>query len=321
MSRRLGVWICLAALALPAARAAARQPAQANPPPPRRSMSEVVKLPVVYALPGMDEVVVKSDLKYTRADGPHLLMDVYAPPRPGREERRPAVLFIHGSVPPGSRAKDMGVFRSWGRLAAASGMVGVTFTHRLGYPNPRLAEAESDLAAALDYVRANADALRVDKERICLAAYSGGGPLLSAAMRERPPHVRCLVAFYAFLDIRQSEAHGAHETPETLKRFSPIAHLGSDAGRIAPVFIARAGLDEIPTLNNSIDRFTREAVSGNAAVTVVNHPRGVHGFDVLTDDERSREIIRGALAFMKTHLGLAEPGGGPARPAAARRRR
>ena len=323
MSRRLIVSACLAALALPAAYAAARQSKQANPqsPPARRSMSEIVKLPVVYTLPGMDKVVVKSGLKYTDAGEPHLLMDVYAPPRLGKNERRPAVLFIHGSVPPGSPAKDMGVFRSWGRLAAASGMVGVTFTHRLGYPNPRLAEAESDVSAAVNYVRANADALRVDGERICLAAYSGGGPLLGAAMRERPPHVRCLVAFYAFMDIRQSELHQGHYSPDALAKFSPITYLGSDAGRIAPVFIARAGLDEIPTLNDSIDRFTREAISGNAAVTVVNHPRGVHGFDVLTDDGRSREIIRGALAFMKTHLGIAEPGDGPARPAATRARR
>jgi hypothetical protein len=36
----------------------------------------------------------------------------------------------------------------------------------------------------------------------------------------------------------------------------------------------------------------------------LNHPRGVHGFDNQTDDDRSREIIRRALEFMKTHLGL-----------------
>ncbi|HEY9283895.1 MAG TPA: alpha/beta hydrolase, partial [Pyrinomonadaceae bacterium] len=319
MSRRLGVWACLAALALPHAYATARQSERAGPqPPPRRSMSEVAKLPVVYSLPGMDEVVVKPDLKYTDAGGPHLLMDVYVPPRLRRGERRPAVLFIHGSVPPGSRAKDMGVFRSWGRLAAASGMVGVTFTHRLGYPNPRLAEADSDLAAAVNYVRSNAASLSVDPDRVCLAAYSGGGPLLSAALRDRPAYVRCLVAFYAFLDIRQSEPHRAHESPDALTKFSPAAYLAGDAGRIAPVFVARAGLDEVPALNDSVDRFAREAIAGNAAVTVVNHPRGVHAFDILTDDERSREIIRAALDFMKTHLGVGGPGDGPARRAATR---
>jgi acetyl esterase/lipase len=185
-------------------------------------------------------------------------------------------------------------------------MVGVTFTHRLGYPKPFLIEAASDVDAAVAYVRANADALGVDRDRLCLAAYSGGGPLLSAALRDRPPYVRCLVSFYAFLDVRQSEVHRTHETPETLERFSPITYLDGDIGRIAPIFVARAGLDQIPTMNDSIDRFIREAVKQNAAVTFVNHPRGVHGFDNQTDDARSREIIRAALDFMKTHLGLSE---------------
>jgi acetyl esterase/lipase len=310
MSWRALVLLCLALLTIPANRAAARRqsggqakPAEAQAP--RRSFREMVMMPVVYAVPGMDKVTVKSDLKYTAADNPHLLMDVYAPPGASKGERRPAVLFIHGGAGAETRPKDWGIYVSWGRLVAASGVVGVTFTHRLGFPKPLLAEAASDVEAAVAYVRANADSLGVDKDRICLAAYSAGGPLLSAAMRDRPAHVRCLVAFYAFLDVRQSEPHRAYETAATLESFSPVTHLSDDAGRVAPVFIARAGLDAIPTLNDSIDRFVREALSKNAAVTLANHPRGVHGFDNQTDDERSREIIRGALDFMKTHLGAA----------------
>ncbi|HKY04017.1 MAG TPA: alpha/beta hydrolase [Blastocatellia bacterium] len=269
-------------------------------------MREIAMMPVVYSIPGMDKVIVKSNLKYTPVDEPHLLMDVYIPPNLRKDERHPAVLFIHGSVPPGSPAKNMGVYRSWGRLVAASGMIGVSFTHRLGYPKPLLTEAASDLASAISYIRANADSLNIDKDRICLAAYSGGGPLLSIAMRDKPEYVRCIAAFYAFLDIRQSELHRTHETPEKVLTFSPITHLASDGAKIAPIFIARAGLDEIPAMNDSIDRFIREALSSNAAITIANHPRGVHGFDTQTDDDRSREIIRSALAFMKTHLAVRE---------------
>lgn len=317
MSRRARVLICLALLTLHAEHAAARQqPEQMKPPPeqskppapqaPRKSLRELVMTPVVYRVPGMERVTVKSNLKYTDADNPYLLMDVYSPPGPSKGERRPAVIFIHGSAGAESKAKDWGIYISWGRLVAASGMVGVTFTHRLGYPKPLLNEAGSDVDSAVAYVRANADSLGVDKDRICLAAYSGGGPLLSAAMRDRPQYVRCLVAFYAFLDVRQSEPHRANETPETLARFSPITYLANDAERIAPLFVARAGLDAIPTMNDSIDRFVREAISKNAAVIIANHPRGVHGFDNQTDDERSREIIRAALDFMKAHLGAGE---------------
>ena len=275
----------------------------------RKSLREIVMTPVVYRVPEMDKVGVRSDMKYTKVDNPHLLMDVYVPPRLAKGERRPAVLFIHGGAGAQAAPKNWGIYESWGRLAAASGMVGVTFTHRLGYPKPLLTEAASDVSAAIDYVRANADSLNVDKDRLCLAAYSAGGPLLSMAMRDKPGYVRCLVAFYAFLDIQQSETHRAHESADTVKAFSPIAYLTNGGDRIAPMFVARAGLDEIPAMNDSIDRFVREAISGNAPITFANHPQGVHGFDNQNDDERSREIIRSAIDFMKARLGVPEKGG------------
>lgn len=305
MSQRTGALICLVALTLFPNYAMAQQSGEANPqaaPNPSRSMREIVMMPVVYSIPGMDKVIVKSDLKYTHVNEPHVLMDIYIPTRLKKDERRPVVLFIHGSVPAGSPAKNMGVFRSWGRLVAASGMVGVTFTHRLGYPKPELSDAASDVNAAINFIRTNAASLHIDKDRICLVAYSGGGPMLSMAMRDRPAYVRCLVAFYAFLDIQQSELHRNYETLEALKSFSPINYLANDPDKIAPMFIARAGLDHIPTMNDSIDRFTHEAISKNARILFANHPQGVHGFDTQTNDDRSREIIRSVLAFMKTHL-------------------
>ena len=268
--------------------------------PENRDMRQIAMMPVVYQIPGMEDVLVKPELRYT--DEAHALMDVYIPPGLKSDERRPTVVYIHGSVPPGAPAKNMGVFKSWGRLAAASGLIGVTFTHRLGYPKPMLADAATDVTAAIDYVRANAAALNIDEDRLCLAAYSGGGPMLSLALREKPAYVRCLLAFYALLDIRQSELHQTHESADAISSFSPITYLGGDVEKLPPMFIARAGLDQIPMLNESIDRFVNTAIAKNASLVFVNHPHGVHGFGTLTDDDTSRHIIRAALAFMKDHL-------------------
>jgi acetyl esterase/lipase len=270
-----------------------------------RRFRESVMKPVVYKVAGTEKVKVISDLNYTGSDSLYRKMDVYVPPSLGKGERLPAVVFIHGGASEQFRPKDWGIYTSWGRLIAASGMIGVTFTHRLGFPKTLLTEGSADVTDAINYIRINADKLNIDKDRICLIAFSAGGPLLSTAMREKPAYVRCLVAFYAFMDIQQSEVHRNSETPETVKKFSDITYITEgEATKIAPFFLARAGRDEIPTMNDSIDRFIREALSKNMSITVMNHPQGSHGFDNSNDDDRSREIIQAAIAFMKLHLGL-----------------
>jgi acetyl esterase/lipase len=240
-----------------------------------KTPAEMVLMPVVYRLPGMDTTRVVPNLTYSDVASPYLLMDVYLP-ADVEAARRPVVVLIHGGGKPEYRAKDWGVFKSWGRLIAASGMVGVAFTHRLGYPEPFLEEATADLAHALAYVRTNAESWNADSDRIGLMAFSAGGPLLAGAMSERPPFVRCAASLYAFLGMQ----------PSTL-----------------PMFIARAGQDVNPGLNAGMDQFIAAALAANAPVTVVNHPVGEHGFDMLNDDDRSREVIRGLLAFFQTHLG------------------
>ncbi len=257
--------------------------------------------PLVLKAPGMDQVQVLENQRYSTAGDSRLLMDVYQPPGLEAGETRPVVLFIHGGTGSATRPKDWGIYRSWGRLAAASGFVAVTFTHRLGYPKPLLQDSAADVASAIDFVRANAARLRADPQRLCLAAYSAGGPLLTVGLDEQRPYVRCLLAFYAFLDIQQSSLHRDNEPAQRVKQFAVIEHLGAPRAQRIPWFIARAGRDEIPTMNDSIDRFIARAIRENANVTVMNHPTGVHGFDNQNDDDRSREIISAALQFIREH--------------------
>ncbi len=70
-------------------------------------------MPVVYRVSGMDKVKVKSDLKYTGANNPYLLMDVYSPPNLAKGEKLPAVIFIHGGAGAENKPKDWGVYTSW----------------------------------------------------------------------------------------------------------------------------------------------------------------------------------------------------------------
>jgi acetyl esterase/lipase len=263
---------------------------------------EIFKMRVVYTVPGMEAVTVHRDLVYGTADRTALKMDVYCPAGMREGWRAPVVMLVHGGPLGMPRsAKDLGVFVSYGRLLAASGLVAVAFNHRFYSPS-HLREAASDVAHAIDYVRGNADALHVDKDRVGVWAFSGGGVFLSLPMRDLPEFVRCLVSYYAILDIQLPPPGQESEiSEETRKEFSPLFHLTVNPLKLPPIFIARAGLDN-PWLNATVDRFIHEAIARNAALELITHPGGHHGFDVLDDDARSRAIIQRTLSFLKTYL-------------------
>lgn len=46
---------------------------------------------------------------------------------------------------------------------------------------------------------------------------------------------------------------------------------------------------------------TRAAELG-ASVQLETHPDGRHAFDILDDDDRSREVIEASVEFMREHL-------------------
>jgi acetyl esterase/lipase len=271
------------------------------------TFEEIVKMRVVWSVPGMDAVAVRRHVAYKTGDaGAPLHMDVYSPPGPARP--RPAVILIHGGPIPQLGAKNMGVFLSYGELIAASGLVAVTFDHRFLGP-ARLQEAASDVADLVSHVRANASSLGIDPERIALWAFSGGGPFLSSALRDRPGWLKAVAAFYAVLDLQQPPP-GAPDnglSAETRTQFSPVAALGQDARSAPPILVARAGLDN-PWLNDGVDRFVAAALSRGATLDLLTHPTGRHAFDILDDDARSKQIIRRAVEFLRAHLELVSQG-------------
>jgi acetyl esterase/lipase len=265
-------------------------------------LPDFVRRRVVYTLPGMDLVRVERNRAYREVAGSRLEMDVYSPAEATRGAALPVVILIHGGpVPAGASAKNMGVFLSYGELLAASGLVAVTFSHRF-YGVSALADAAADVAAAVAHVRDHAEELGIDRDRVALWAFSGGGPLLSQALRERWPFVRAIAAYYAALDLQVPAPGTASEiTEETRREFSAVHHLAKAGEQTPALFVARAGRDN-PWLNASIDRFVQEALARNAPLELMTHPAGQHGFDILDDDDRSREIIARTLDFLKRRL-------------------
>ena len=128
--------------------------------------------------------------------------------------------------------------------------------------------------------------------------------MLAPAIREPKPYVRCLVAFYGFLDITQSALHRRFLSEELIRRFSPSVAVAESSVALPPMFVARAGRDEIPDLQPGLDRFVSEALKKNVDLAFFNQPGGEHGFDNIGGDPRSREIVREAVEFLRRNLGV-----------------
>ncbi len=276
--------------------------------------------PLVVELPGMARVRVRENLVYTPTEDSLVRLDVYSPLGVRAGQKRPAVIYVHGGTGVKYRPKDWGGFQARGRLAAASGLVGIVFTHRVGFPDMSLRRGAQDVAAAIAFVRSNATTHGVDPERMCLVFYSAGGPLMSPYLVDAPNYIRCIVGVVPFLDMRDMPFHQNLETAETLADFAPVLRVAA-SGRTLPLLIVRAGKDEIPDVNRSIDRFVPAALAANYPFELLNHPEGGHGFETSHESERTREAIARTLSFLHYHLGTTPPAlQSLSMPAANRRR-
>ena len=131
-------------------------------------------------------------------DGVDLLLDVYYPAELGDGEQRPAVLFVHGLGPAElvKHIKNSGQYVSWGQLAAASGLIAVTFNHRSPDEHISLGDVEGDVDDLVEYVRQSAEELQIDKERLAIWTCSAGVPLgTRSALLGTPAFVKCLCDF------------------------------------------------------------------------------------------------------------------------------
>ena len=254
---------------------------------------------VAYTMPGVDAVTVRRDEPYRASDTGPLTMDLYRPPD-SSGARLPAVVVV-GGYPGlgvqrvvGCKFKEMGSSVSWGRLLAASGMVAITYENR---------EPASDLQALLHHVRDNAAALGIDERSLGVWASSGNAPLaLSVLMHEAGARIKCAALCYGYmLDLAGSGA--VAEAAQTWRFANPCAGKAvADLARDTPLFIARAGQDQTPRLNESIDRFLAEALACNLPLTFVNLPAAPHAFDLFDDSAASREVVEQILKFLRFHL-------------------
>ncbi|MGH9047730.1 MAG: alpha/beta hydrolase fold domain-containing protein [Acidimicrobiales bacterium] len=119
-----------------------------------------------------DRVEIRSDVVFGTGNGHDLRCDVYVPP--GAETRRPAVLLVHGG---GWRQGEKEQLRGYGIRLGRSGYVCVLTQYRLVGESAWPAQVQ-DVKAALRWMRANAEELGLDPDRVALQGHSAGAHIV-----------------------------------------------------------------------------------------------------------------------------------------------
>jgi acetyl esterase/lipase len=188
------------------------------------------------------------------AEGP-LKLHAFLPARSGPDERRPAIVWIHGGAWVGGTLEG---FMPHARYMAERGLVAFNLEYRLLKPaGPTMAECIADCQSAIRYLRVHAAELGIDPARIAVAGDSAGGHLTAAlgtlgdfgdpaeapGISARPD---VMILLNPVLDLTEDDwIRYAVGGPALADRTQPRPHGPADLARaraLSPIFHAHAGV-------------------------------------------------------------------------------
>jgi tetratricopeptide (TPR) repeat protein len=227
---------------------------------------------LVYHEPGMDKVTVRVKQKFKGLNRDSLLyFNIYYPENIPKSKTLPVVIFNNGV---GSLdLPEWQIYKDWGRLIAAHGIIAITH-------QARNRKANTDFADLIQYLEENASALQIDKNKLGIWVCSGNTPVgWSFANDPKNSAVKAIVVYYGFIPPQE----------RSVRR------------QDLEIFMARAGLDSY-NLNKGMEELMTDALQKDSHIEFVNYPEGQHAFDAFDNTPRSKEIILQTVDFFKRNL-------------------
>jgi len=268
----------------------------------QQSLQNKPNMPVVaYEVEGMNDVIVKKDLPYLKSSDSALKMDIYYPPDFDFRRKIPAVVFVFGYTNDGQlktakhQLRTWSPYTSWCRVVAASGMAAIVYETI----NP-----ENDLKSLIQYINSNSDNLNIDVKRIGAYSCSANTPTEIAYVLNDPECIfKCAVVYYGiFLTTDFKHISTIDTLSQNMGFVTPRLSDPVSWSKNVPLMIVHAGKDFVPHTNESLTSFVEKAIVQNVPITLMIHSDGVHAFDINTDNESTRQIIRNTLEFWKFYL-------------------
>ena len=240
---------------------------------PRPSELDVTRYGVVLDHPGTRSVTVREGVVYlTTPAGPQAI-DVYQPVGVSSGQLKPAVVFLNaiGDRPGGSKVRRWEIYRSWPRLVAAHGMVGISM-------DADLERVQESLRGVFRFLQQQGASLGIDATR--LGVYAA-----SANVREGSAY---LFGDSVFSGIRAAALYYGQAPNVRLRTDLPV------------LFIVAEG--DAPGMGPALPALWQRIVEAKAPWRLLFASRLPHAFDAVTDSDESRRVLQETLSFWKTHL-------------------
>lgn len=230
---------------------------------------------VVLDVPATKLVKAREGVVYHRSGDDSLLIDVYQPSGPAG--RRAAVVFLNtiGDPPAaeGERVRRWAIYRSWPRLIAAHGMVGISM-------DADREHIQESLIALFRFLRERGPSLGVDPERIGVYAasanVSGATTYLFGDSAWRG--VRAAVLYYG----------APPDAGVRLRTDLPV------------LFVAAEG--DVPRMGPGLGALWQRVLDGKLPWTL-EHAAGLpHAFDAFSDNDQARRLVRQTINFWMNEL-------------------
>lgn len=226
----------------------------------------VVDRPIVWQVPAMPSVNTQDYIIQHHNDT--LRFTVYQALNYQAGQQLPAIVFANGGI---EDLPNWRVYQDWARLMATQGFMAIL--HHSNREN-----RFEQLGQILDYCHSKGASIGIDGQKIGVWACSGN----------------VTAAFPQLMD----------EKRKYLKAASLYYGMPNNIGKIRqslPIQIVRAGFDTY-SLNRKIDQFLINALKEDISLDFINYLEGYHGFDILNDTPRSRQIMQQTIQFFKHHL-------------------
>lgn len=237
---------------------------------PQHSPLDATNWGVVYAVPATKNVKVKTDVPYSGS----LTIDVYSPPNAKPGDKFPAVIFLNAiGDAPGNKVKNWEIYKSYPRLIAAHGMVGISM-------DADGTKIQESLRALFEFLERDGARHGIDASRLGVYAASANVTQSTVYLMSdgAAKGIRAAALFYG----------GAPSAQTQIRKDLPV------------LFILAEG--DLPGLGQSSANLWQRVAEAKAPWTLLFASNLPHAFDAFSDNDESRRVIQQAIAFWKTNL-------------------